>query len=130
MFIILYFVGAILVYSAARSMVEAARLLPIEIIEREKNIKMASPLKFGLSILPFVVAYLLYEQYPRFAWQIIFVVLVIAAVEFVLVYYAAIKKLKNGGYPPDYVVKMRRGFSLAGLGLVILMSSSVSVLFK
>ena len=91
---------------------------------------MASPLKVGASILPFVGAYLLYEQFPRFAWQIIFIVLVFAAVEFVFWYYFATKKLKSGGYPPAYVAKMQRGYSLAGLGLVILVGSNVPALFK
>ena len=127
---ILYFVGAVIIYTALKSMVDAGKTLPIEFIERQKSEKMLSPFMFGVYTAPYIVAYLLYEQFPQWAWKIIFLVFVFAAVESAWWYYGTIKKLQNGGFPASYVKKMRRAYGLFGLGAVVLAGSGVPALFK
>ena len=127
--IILYFVGAIIIYTAFKSMVDAGNTLPAEFIERQKSEKMLSPLMFGVYTVPYILAYVLYVQFPRWAWQIVFLVFAFAAVEFAVWYYASIKKLKNGGFPAPYVEKMRRAYGLFGLGAVAVVGSGLPALF-
>lgn len=126
---LLFFAGVLIIYAGLKTMVDAGKTLPTEFIERQRQAKMTSPLMFAIYTLPYVGAYLLYEKWPRFAWQIIFVVLVIAAVEFLVWYYLSIKKLHREGFPQPYISKMRHGYSLFGLGAVTMVAANALALF-
>ena len=126
---VLFFVGVLIIYTGLKTMVDAGKTLPTEFIERQRQTKMTSPLMFAIYPLPYVGAYLLYENLPRFAWQIIFVVLAIAVIELLVWYYLSIKKLNHEGFPQSYISKMRHGYSLFGLGAVTMVAANTLALF-
>ena len=126
---VLFFVGVLIIYTGLKTMVDAGKTLPTEFIERQRQTKMTSPLMFAIYTLPYVGAYLLYENLPRFAWQIIFVVLAIAVIELLVWYYLSIKKFNREGFPQSYISKMRNGYSLFGLGAVTMVAANTLALF-